>query len=72
MLCGEIVAVCSEIHTERRNTLCGRISAQGRRDFVLKMAVRIPATWLQRVKGIIVAVMCRRLTEISPSFLFAV
>ena len=84
MLHREIIAVCSEIRTEHTNTLRGRLSALCRRDLVLKMAVRMAATWLQRVKGLTVAEICRRLTEIvwqryagglpklSPSFLFAV
>ena len=68
MLYRDIIAVCSEIHTERRNKLYGRLSAQCRRDLVLKMAVRIPATWRQRFEGLIVAVIFRRLSEIVAVF----
>jgi len=56
MLYREIIAVYSEIYTERTNTLCGRLSAQGRRDFGVKDGGTYPSH-LASVKGLIVAVI---------------
>ena len=46
MLYGEIMAVCSEIHTKLMNTLCG----QNLEMLNVKLMVRIVTTGLQRVK----------------------
>jgi hypothetical protein len=46
MLYREIIAVCSEIHTEHVNTLCG----QNVELLNVELAVRIVTTGLQRVK----------------------
>jgi len=45
MLYGEIMAVCSEIHTKHINTLCG----QNVELFNAKLVVHIANTGLQRV-----------------------
>ena len=46
MLCGEIIAVFSQIHTELINTLCGlNVELLN-----VKLAVHIVTTGLQRVK----------------------
>jgi hypothetical protein len=42
MLHGEIIAVCSEIHTEHINTLCG----QNVELLNVKLVVHIVTTWL--------------------------
>jgi hypothetical protein len=44
MLCREIMAVCSEIHTKHINTLCG----QNVELLNVKLAVRIVTTELER------------------------
>jgi len=49
MLCGEIMAVCSEIHTKHINTLCG----QNVELLNVKMAVYIVTTGLERVKSVL-------------------
>ena len=46
MLCGEIIAVCSQIHTKLINTLCG----QNVELLNVKLAVHIVTTGLRRVK----------------------
>ena len=46
MMCREIIAVYSEIHTKHTNTLC----AQNVELFNVKLAVHIVTTGLQRVK----------------------
>ena len=46
MLYGEIIAVCSQIHTKHINTLCG----QNVELLIVKLAVHIVTTGLQRVK----------------------
>ena len=46
MLYREIIAVCSQIHTEHTNTLCG----QNVELLNVKLAVHIVTTGLQRVK----------------------
>jgi len=45
MLCREIIAVCSQIHTKHINTLCG----QNVELLNVKLALHIVATGLQRV-----------------------
>jgi len=47
MLYREVIAVCSEIHTEPINTLCG----QNVELLNVKLVVRIVTTGLQRVKS---------------------
>jgi len=49
MLYREIIAVCSEIHTEHINTLCG----QKVELLNVKLAVHIVTTGLQRVKSLL-------------------
>ena len=49
MLCREIIAVCSEIHTKHINTLCG----QNVELLNVKLVVRIVNTGLQRVKSLL-------------------
>ena len=49
MLYGEIMAVCSEIHTKLMNTLCG----QNLEMLNVKLMVRIVTTGLQRVKSVL-------------------
>ena len=47
MLCREIMAVCSEIHTKHINTLCGQNI-----EFVsAKLVVHIVTTGFQRIKS---------------------
>jgi len=46
MLCREIIAVCSQIHTKHINTPCG----QNVELLNVKLAVHILTTGLQRVK----------------------
>jgi len=48
MLYGKITAVCSQIHTKHINTLCG----QNVELFIVKLAVHIVTTGLQRVKSL--------------------
>jgi len=45
----EIIAVCSEIHTEHINTLCG----QNVELFNVSLVVHIVTTGLQRVKSLL-------------------
>ena len=45
MLCREIIAVCSEIYTKHRNTLCG----QNVKLLNVKLVVRIVTTGFQHV-----------------------
>jgi len=47
MLCREIVAVCSQIHTKHINTLCG----QNVELLNVQLAVHIVATGVHRVKS---------------------
>ena len=47
MLCREIIAVCSQIHTKHINTVCG----QNVELLNVKLAVRIVTIGLQRVKS---------------------
>ena len=49
MLYREIIAVCSEIHIEHINTLCG----QNVELLNVKLAVYIVTTGLQRVKSLL-------------------
>jgi len=49
MLCREIIALCSEIHTKHINTLCG----QNVELLNIKLAVHIMTTGLQRVKSLL-------------------
>ena len=49
MLCREMVAVCSEIHTKHINTVCG----QNGELLDVKLAVHIVTTGLQRVKSLL-------------------
>jgi len=49
MLCREIMAVCSQIHTRHINTLC----AQNVELLNVKLAVHIVTTGLQRVKSVL-------------------
>ena len=49
MLCREIMAVCSEIHTKHINTVCG----QNVEVLDVKLAVYIVTTGLQRVKSVL-------------------
>jgi len=49
MLCREIIAVCSEIHTKHINTVCG----QKVELLNVKLAVHIITTRLQRVKSLL-------------------
>ena len=49
MLYSEIVALCSQIHRERINTLCG----QNVELLNVKLAVHIVTTGLQRVKSLL-------------------
>jgi len=49
MLYGELIAVCSEIHTKHINTLCG----QNVEFFNVILAVHIVTTGLQRVKSLL-------------------
>jgi len=46
---GEIIAVCSEIHTKYINTVCG----QNVELLIVKLAVHIETTGLQRVKSLL-------------------
>jgi len=45
MLYSEIIAVCSQIHTKHKNTLCG----QNLELFNVKLVVRIVTTGLSKV-----------------------
>jgi len=54
MLYGEIIAVCSEIHTKHKNTLCG----QNVEFLNVKQVVHIVTTGLQRVKSVIKTCQC--------------
>ena len=47
MLCREIIAVCSQSHTKRVNTLCGKNVEV----LKLKLAVLILTTWLWSFKS---------------------
>jgi len=49
MLCREIIAVSSQIHTQHINTLCG----QNVELLNVKLAVGIVTTELQRVKSLL-------------------
>jgi len=49
MLCREIMAVCSEIHTKHVNTLCG----QNVELLNVKLVVHIVTTELQRIKSLL-------------------
>ena len=49
MLYREIIAVCSQIHTKRKNTLCG----QNVELLNVKLVVHIVITGLQRVKSLL-------------------
>ena len=49
MLCREIMAVCSEIHTKPINTVCG----QKVELLNVKLAVHIVTTGLYRVKSLL-------------------
>ena len=49
VLCREIMAVCSEIHTKHINTLCG----QNVELLNVKLVVHIVTTGLQRVKSLL-------------------
>ena len=49
MLCKEIIAVCSEIHTKHINTVCG----QNVELLNVNLAVHIVTTGLQRVKSVL-------------------
>jgi len=49
MLYREIMAVCSQIHTKRTNTLCG----QNIELLNVKLVVHIMTTELQRVKSLL-------------------
>jgi len=49
MLCREIMAVCSDIHTKHINTLCG----QNVKLLNVKLGVHIVTTGLQRVKSLL-------------------
>jgi len=49
MLYREIIAVCSEIHTEHINTLCG----QNVEIVNVKLVVHVVTTGLQRVKSLL-------------------
>jgi len=49
MLCREIIAVCSEIHTKHINALCG----QNVELLNVKRAVHIVTNGLQRVKSLL-------------------
>ena len=49
MLCREIIAVCSEIHTKHVNTLCG----QNLELLNVKLAVHIVTTGLLTVKSLL-------------------
>jgi len=49
MLCREIIAVGSQIHTKHINTLCG----QNVEMLNVKLAVHIETTGLQRVKSLL-------------------
>jgi hypothetical protein len=53
MLYREIIAVCSQIHTERINTLCG----QNVELLNVKLVVHIVTTGLQRVKDTLVVTL---------------
>ena len=48
MLCRDIIAVCSQIHTKHVNTLCG----QNLQLLNVKLAVHIVTTGLQTDKGL--------------------
>ena len=48
MLYREIIAVCSQIHTEHINTLCG----QNVELLTVKLVIHIVITGLQRVKAL--------------------
>jgi hypothetical protein len=49
MLCREIIAVCSQIHTKHTNTQCG----QNVEFLNINLAVRIVTTGLYRVKSLL-------------------
>ena len=56
MLCREIIAVCSEIHTKHINTLCG----QNVQLLNVKLVVHIATTGLQRVRSLLCQLMLYR------------
>jgi len=49
MLCRDIMAVCSEIHTKHKNTVCG----QNVELLNIKLAVHMVTSGLQRVKSLL-------------------
>jgi len=49
MLFSEVIGVCSQIHTNHINTLCGHNVEL----LNVKLVVHIVTTWLQRVKSLL-------------------
>jgi hypothetical protein len=56
MLYGEIIAVCSEIHTKHTNTLCG----QNAELLNVKLAVRIVTTGIWRIYKTPILKLCNQ------------